>query len=181
VFYYDNNATVYYLPGTTGWNPQVQTNGASFGVRTNRFGFNITGNSSLVIVVEACRSLTNPIWSPVQTNVLTGGLFYFSDPQWTNYPTSFYRVRGATFAGLPIAVWNPRAQTGDGRFGVRTNRFGFNITGTANIPIVVEACTNLVHPVWVPLQSCTLTNGSVYFSDPDWKNYPRRFYRLRSP
>ena len=49
------NATVYYLPGTTGWgttfggrptalwNPQVQTSDASFGVRTNQFGFTITG------------------------------------------------------------------------------------------------------------------------------------------
>jgi hypothetical protein len=26
----------------------------------------------------------------------------------------------------------------------------------------------------------TLTGGSSYFSDPDWTNYPGRFYRLRS-
>ena len=97
----DNNATVYYLPGTTGWgstfggrptvlwNPQVQTSDASFGVRTNQFGFNITGTSNLVIVVEACTNLANPIWSPVGTNTLTGGSSYFSDPQWTNYPRPF--------------------------------------------------------------------------------------------
>jgi len=34
---------------------------------------------------------------------------------------------------------------------------------------------------WAALQSCTLTNGLFYFSDPDWKNYPDRFYRLRWP
>jgi hypothetical protein len=67
------------------------------------------------------------------------------------------------------------------RFGVRTNRFGFNITGTANIPIVVEACTNLANPAWNPLQSCNLTNGSLYFSDPTWTNYPARLYRIRWP
>ena len=100
----DNNATVYYLPGTTWgatfggrptvlWNPQVQTSGASFGVRTNRFGFNITGTSNLVIVVEACSSVANPLWSPVGTNALTGGSSYFSDPQWTNYPARLYRLR----------------------------------------------------------------------------------------
>ena len=107
VFDGDNNATVYYLPGTTGWenfaqltglptvlwNPQVQTSDASFGVRTNQFGFNITGTSNLVIVVEACTNLANPIWSPVGTNTLTGGSSYFSDPQWTNYPARFYRLR----------------------------------------------------------------------------------------
>ena len=55
VFSGDNSATVYYLPGTTGWhspfdscrallwNPQPQTSGTSFGVRTNRFGFTIIG------------------------------------------------------------------------------------------------------------------------------------------
>jgi BspA type Leucine rich repeat region (6 copies) len=105
VFYGYINATVYYLPGTTGWgptfggrptvlwNPQAQTSGASFGVRTNRFGFTITGTSNLVIVVEACTNLTHPIWSPVRTNTLTGGSSYFSDPQWTNYPGRFYRLR----------------------------------------------------------------------------------------
>jgi len=27
----------------------------------------------------------------------------------------------------------------------------------------------------------TLTNGSFYFSDPQWANYSGRFYRIRSP
>jgi hypothetical protein len=107
VFADDNHATVYFLPGTAGWgsvtwfggipavlwNPQVQTNGASFGVRTNRFGFTITGASNLVVVVESCTNLTNPTWSPVETKSLTGGSSYFSDPQWTNYPARFYRLR----------------------------------------------------------------------------------------
>jgi hypothetical protein len=75
------------------WNPQIQTSGATFGVRTNRFGFTITGTSGLVIVVEACTSLTNPIWSPLQTITLTNGSSYFSDPQWTNYPARLYRLR----------------------------------------------------------------------------------------
>ena len=98
-------AVVYYLPGTTGWgptfrhhptalwNPQAQTSDASFGVRTNRFGFNITGSSGLVIVVEACTNLAGPIWSAVGTNTLTGGSSYFSDPQWADYPGRFYRLR----------------------------------------------------------------------------------------
>ena len=71
--------------------------------------------------------------------------------------------------------------TTDDTFGVRSNQFGFNITGTADIPVVVEASTNLVPASWTALQTCTLTNGSVYFSDPRWTNYPGRFCRIRSP
>jgi hypothetical protein len=99
------NPIVYYLPGTTGWNStfggriallwnsQVQTSGASFGVRTNRFGFAIIGTSGLIVVVEVCTNPNNPLWSPVGTNTLTGGLSYFSDSQWTNYTRRFYRIR----------------------------------------------------------------------------------------
>jgi len=108
VFYGDNLATVYYLPWTTGWGtpgtlfggcptalwlPQAQTGNASFGVLSNRFGFNITWASDLVIVVEASTDLANPVWTPVGTNTLIGGSSYFSDPNWTNYSGRFYRLR----------------------------------------------------------------------------------------
>ena len=72
-------------------------------------------------------------------------------------------------------------QTGDADFDVRTNQFGFNIAGTVDIPIMLEACTDLANPTWIPLQSCTLTNGLLYFNDPQWTNYSARFYRIRSP
>jgi len=75
------------------WNPQVQTGDASFGLRTNQFGFTIIGTTNLDIVVEACTNLANPIWSAVGTNTLTGGSSYFSDPQWTDYLARFYRLR----------------------------------------------------------------------------------------
>ena len=88
---------------------------------------------------------------------------------------------GATFAGRPTALWNPQAQTRDGSFEVRPTGFGFNIAGTADIPLVIEASTNLAARSWVPLQSCTLTNGLLYFSDPQSTNYRGRSYRIRSP
>jgi hypothetical protein len=65
----------------------------SFGVRTNRFGFDIIWPSDRVIVVEATTNLVNPAWFPLQTNILSGDAFYFSDSQWTNYPARFYRLR----------------------------------------------------------------------------------------
>jgi hypothetical protein len=98
-------ATVYFLPGTTGWSnnfaglptaiwtPEVQTADASFGAKSNQFGFNVNWASGMSVVVEASPSLSNPVWSPVATNTLSGGTFHFSDPQWTKYPSRFYRVR----------------------------------------------------------------------------------------
>jgi len=91
---------------------------------------------------------------------------------------------GTLFDGLPTALWllpNPMILNFEPNFGVRTNRFGFTISWATNIPVVVEACTNFTSPVWQPVQTNTLTGGSSYFSDPQWTNYPARFYRLRSP
>ena len=96
---------VYYLPGTTGWGltfggrptalwlPQVQTSDASFGIRTNEFGFNIRWATGMTVLVEACTDLVNPAWDPVATNTLTGGTSYFSEPLWPNSPARFYRLR----------------------------------------------------------------------------------------
>ncbi len=103
-YYY---GTAYYLPGTTGWAafstntgipvvlwlPLFQTGDASFGVRTNQFGFNIAWASGQTVVVEAASNLSNPLWTPVATNILTSDSVYFSDPQSSNYPARFYRLR----------------------------------------------------------------------------------------
>ena len=91
-------------------------------------------------------------------------------PPFLGLATAYYLplTTGWTTAdpGCGVVLWNPLIQTGDGSFGVQNGQFGFNITGTSNIPIVVEACTNLAGPVWTPLQSLTLTNGAYYFSEP---------------
>jgi hypothetical protein len=88
---------------------------------------------------------------------------------------------GTTFGGRPTKLWNALIQTSGPSFGVRTNAFGFNIIGTTNIPILVEASTDLGEAKWTSLQSCTLTNGLIYFSDKTWINYPARYYRVRLP
>ncbi|HEY5913538.1 MAG TPA: leucine-rich repeat domain-containing protein [Verrucomicrobiae bacterium] len=85
------------------------------------------------------------------------------------------------FGGSPARLWNAQAQPSDINFGVRTNRFGFNVRGTVNIPVVIDACEDLGHLVWASVQNCTLTNGALYFGDPEWTNHPRRFYRVRWP
>jgi hypothetical protein len=151
---------------------------------------------------QVCPRLTSVIVPGSVTTINT--LAFNEDPQlktiffrgnapnaaWSSFviqsTTTGYYLPGTTGWGdyldnLPMLLWNPQANTGDGSFGVQNNRFGFNITGTAGIPLLVEAATNLVQPVWTPLQSVTLTNGSIYFSDQQWSNHPSRFYRIRSP
>jgi len=95
--------------------------------------------------------------------------------------------------GLPAVLWSPMIQTGDGRFGVQNNQFGFSITntgftgsfpspfGTYNPSVVVEVCTNLVNPVWTRLQTLTVSNGSCYFNEPFQPNSSGRFYGLGLP
>ena len=102
------SGTAYYVPGTTGWgstfggwptalwyqpNPMILGSGYSLGVTTNQFGFTISWATNVAVVVEACTNLAQPVWSSVETNTLTDGSSYFSDPQWTNFPSRFYRVR----------------------------------------------------------------------------------------
>lgn len=72
--------------------PQAQAD-AKFGVLSNRFGFNIKWANSRVVVVDGCTNLANPIWSPLQTNILTNGWSNFSDPKWSNLISRFYRIR----------------------------------------------------------------------------------------
>jgi hypothetical protein len=155
---------------------------------------------------DSCTSLTSITIPDSVTNIgdlafynctgLTGVCFQGNAPSvgsdvfsLANYGTdnaTVYYLPGSTgwdttFGGRPTALWNPLIQASGPSSGVQTNQFGFTITGTTNIPILVEACTDLASASWTTLQTCTLTNGSVYFSDPAWTNYPARFYRLREP
>jgi hypothetical protein len=110
IYRYDYDMTTYYLAGTTGWSvgfwgwpwsrgPQAllwdpfgPSGEASFGVQSNQFGFNFTGPLDLAIVVEVCTNLANSVWTPLQTNTLSNGSFYFSEPLQTSSLGRFYRI-----------------------------------------------------------------------------------------
>jgi len=112
---------------------------------------------------------------------VVGTDIFYGDNIVTNYYLAMATGWGTTLGGRPTALWSLPVQISIGGSGVRTNRFGFNIAGSAGLVVVVEACTNLVNHVWLPVQTNTLTGGPAYFSDQQWTNYPRRFYRVRSP
>jgi hypothetical protein len=61
------------------------------GVVSNQFGFNITGQSNWVIVLETSGDFTD--WTALTTNSLDGHPFPFRDPAPPNLPQRFYRAR----------------------------------------------------------------------------------------
>jgi hypothetical protein len=90
---------------------------------------------------------------------------------------------GATFGGISTApefLPNPMILNSGPSFGVQTNRFGFIIAWATNVSVVVEVCTNLANPVWQPVQTNTLVNGSSHFSEPLQTNSTGRYYRIIS-
>jgi len=134
-----------------------------------------------------CPSLTE-VFFMGNGPVLLSGMPDSGEPFSDNPNVTVYYLPGTsnwTFltdvTGVKTVLWNPLIQTGNGNFGVQNNQFGFDITGTPAIPIVVEASTNLANPVWSALTNVTLTNGLFHFSEPLQAGSPTRYYRIGSP
>lgn len=91
---------------------------------------------------------------------------------------------GASYGGWPTSGWyqaQPVILNSGIGWGGQSNRFGFTISWATNHSVIVQACTNLSHPVWTLLATNPLVSGTNYFSDPKETNYPTRFYRIQSP
>ncbi len=106
VFRDASRVTAYYLAGAAGWgatfagrptriwsSPLILSQGPGLGAGTDGFGFRIFWAPNAPVVVEAGTDLANPAWLPVGTNTPSSGTSQFSDPQWTNHPARFYRLR----------------------------------------------------------------------------------------
>jgi hypothetical protein len=85
-----------------------------------------------------------------------------------------------TNTGVPTVLWTlPYPLVLNGSSGVRAKQFGFTISWATNVPAVVEASADLSKPIWTPIATNNLSaDGTSSFSDPQWTNYPARFYRL---
>lgn len=129
-----------------------------------------------------CSSLTSAWFPgnapPAGTNVFSGDssaiVYYLPGTSgWTN-----------TFRRAPTALWyqpQPTVLAFETSFGVQNNQFGFTISWATNASVIVQASTNLANPTWIPVATNVLNNGTNYFSDPQWTNYPDRFYRVGAP
>ncbi len=98
---------------------------------------------------------------------------------------TIYYLPGTTnwanpWGGRPAVLFSPQVRNDDS-FGVQSGCFGFNFTNAGNPVVVVEACADLVGPDWSPVATNTFVGGSSSFEDPQWMNFPCRFYHFRMP
>lgn len=122
-----------------------------------------------------CGSLTSAYF---QGNAPAGGGGAFGETPATVYYLPGTTGWGATFGNVPAELWNPQAQNAS----VTSGQFGFEISGPTNATVVIQACTNLANPVWIPVSTNVLDgNGTSSFSDSQSANSPSRFYRFSSP
>jgi BspA type Leucine rich repeat region (6 copies) len=129
---------------------------------------------------QFCSSLTSITFSgnaPLVDGVEEGSTdftVFQSDPG-TVYYYAGTSGWGSTYGGLStVELFAP--QIGGG--GIQSGNFGFTITGVSNQTVTVEASTNLLN--WQVIQTITLSGTSTNFTDPQWTNFPDRFYRAAS-
>lgn len=123
-----------------------------------------------------CTALQS-VFFPGNAPAMPSDAFYY-DTSTSLYYNSLTTGWGvfATETSAHVVVYNPQASG----LTETSNQFGFTITGNTDMPVVVEAATDVAGP-WTVLQSFTLTNGAVNFVDAQSASYPGRYYRFRSP
>jgi hypothetical protein len=185
--------------------PKSLTNIGSFAFCNCTGLTNVTFSNRLATIgfqaFRGCTGLTTIIIPPRVTNIDSGAFFgctnltdaYFmgnaptaDSSEFSGDSTIVYYLPGTTgwsspYGGVPAELWLPLIQTGSDSVGLHSNQFEFTINWASGQVIVVETSTNLASPVWTPLQTNTLTNGSFSFSEPFQTNDSGRFYRISSP
>jgi len=93
---------VYVLPGTTGWGavignytpepwpPTIMAVGRDAG--TGHLGFQADWAAGMKAVLQVRTNLVTADWQPLYTDTFVNATCYFSDPEWTNHPSWFYRL-----------------------------------------------------------------------------------------
>lgn len=155
--------------------------------------FNYINNLSAVTIPVGITNIWNSAFSWCDN--LTSIYFQGDAPNavgfvfdgWSSDLTAYYRPGSAGWPdapglwpdvnGVPTAHWLPKVMP-EG-LGVQAGQFGFNVGWAEGQTVVVEACTNLAGPVWIPLATNTLGYTAYFFGDSLWTNYPGRFYRVR--
>ncbi|MHC1769080.1 MAG: leucine-rich repeat domain-containing protein [Verrucomicrobiia bacterium] len=146
---------------------------------------NVTIPKSVTSVEEeAFYGCTNLSGAYFEGNAPARGSSAFSQtPKSTIYYLPGTTGWGTNYADRPTALWvrpYPVILTTSTSLGVKTNGFAFTVSWATNASVVVETSTSLTNPVWSPVLTNALTEGVFHFDDPQWKEHPTQFYRVRS-
>ena len=100
--------------------------------------------------------------------------------------TLFYLREDAGWNTLSFAdhvlTWWHASISSNPELGLSGGLFGFTVVGGTNMPLVVDACTNLVEKGWTTVaRAKTDSAGSYVFTDPASTNKPTSFYRVTWP
>lgn len=125
-----------------------------------------------------CAGLTSVFYKGNAPRLVDASFVFYQAVNVTNYYIPGTTGWGSTYGTRPTALWLPQLEPS--ALNTQTNGFGFDVHWASGRSVVVEACTNLTNPVWVPVRTNTLSEDTVRFSDPDWSQYPGRFYRLQA-
>lgn len=151
------------------------------------YAFYDCGNLSSAAMGKNINTLGNNVFSGC-TNLAS--LFFggnaptnIGQDMFSNSAPTVYFLAGTTnwsggFAGQPAILWNPQVLP------CKTNlhgQFGLCVTGSINLPIVLESASNLHSASWSTRLRCTLTNGLVIFGEPNPAGQAQNYYRVRSP
>jgi hypothetical protein len=128
---------------------------------------------------ENCQSLAGCYFQG-NAPTLGGTNVFTSDDVAVAYYLPGFSGWGTTFGGIPAIQLGPHSGSSLG-LSAKVTQDGFTLTWVSSYGAVVEAAANLNDPVWQPLYTNSVSTGTSSYTDSQWTNYPRRFYRLRSP
>ena len=87
----------------------------------------------------------------------------------------------ASLGGRPALLWNPAPVPGAG-FGFQNGVFGFTLSGTALIPVHVQAAADLTSTVWYTITNTAIdAAGTLHVRDPESPAHAGRYYRVVWP
>jgi hypothetical protein len=104
---------------------------------------------------------------------------FVNDSKLTIYYTADADGWTSTVGGRPATLWNPRIVTDDGKLGFSLNQFGFTVSGSSGVVVIVETTADLSNPNWAPIGTNTLTTATWSFQTPG--SGGNAFFRLRAP
>ena len=129
-----------------------------------------------------CTSLIGVYFSGNSPPIVGGGSIFVFDFKATIYHLPGTTDWGPDYQQIPTALWvlpYPVILTTAPSFGIQNGSFGFIISWAKGYNVVVEASTGLANPTWSLVETKTLTPGGwAYFSDPGYRTYPARFFRI---